>query len=232
MFDKLRKFKGISQLKKAALNIIVRSKITNPTSDANLIEVKQKEALNEEIDNLRRQFIAMDKDQSGMITLEELKQAFNQMNFDLDLAEVKHIVSEMDYYGNGKINYSEFLAATLSASDTMTDEMLWQVFKTFDIDNTDFISQANLLEAFKRLGRDFLVGEDEVRELIKIHDIAHDGKISFDEFKSMFTDKKKTAPAEFDFEENDESVIEIKDTRHLGRYKQRAHVVAQPSTLP
>ena len=72
MFDKLRKFKGISQLKKAALNIIVRSKITNPTSDANLIEVKQKEALNEEIDNLRRQFIAMDKDQSGMITLEEL----------------------------------------------------------------------------------------------------------------------------------------------------------------
>jgi Ca2+-binding EF-hand superfamily protein len=46
----------------------------------------------------------------------------------------------MDYYGNGKINYSEFLAATLSANDTITDEMLWQVFKTFDVDNTDFIS--------------------------------------------------------------------------------------------
>ena len=105
----------------------------------------------------------------------------------------------MDYYGNGKINYSEFLAATLSANDTITDEMLWQVFKTFDVDNTDYISQPNLLEAFKRLGRDFLVGEEEVRELIRIHDIAHDGKISFEEFKSMFTEKKKPAVAEFDY---------------------------------
>ena len=138
----------------------------------------------------------------------------------------------MDYYGNGKINYSEFLAATLSANDTINDEMLWQVFKTFDVDNTDYISQPNLIEAFKRLGRDFLVGEEEVRELITIHDIAHDGKISFEEFKSMFSEKKKPAVAEFDFQENEESVIEIKDTRHLGRYKQRAHAVVQPSALP
>ena len=94
-----------------------------------------------------------------MITLEELQQAFSQLKINLDKDELKHIVTEMDYYGNGKINYSEFLAATLSANDTITDEMLWQVFKTFDVDNTDFISQPNLIEAFKRLGRDYFVGE-------------------------------------------------------------------------
>ena len=65
----------------------------------------------------------------------------------------------MDYFGNGKINYSEFLAATLSAKNTLTDEMLWRLFKTFDVDDTDFISKANLLEAFQRLGRDYQVGE-------------------------------------------------------------------------
>ena len=134
----------------------------------------------------------------------------------------------MDYYGNGKINYSEFLAATLSANDTITDEMLWQVFKTFDVDNTDFISQPNLIEAFKRLGRDYFVGEKQVKELIEIHDVAHDGKISFEEFKFMFSDQKKPDVAEYDFKEDDDSVIEIKDARHLGRYKKRAYVVTQP----
>ena len=135
----------------------------------------------------------------------------------------------MDYYGNGKINYSEFLAATLSANDTITDEMLWQVFKTFDVDNTDFISQPNLIEAFKRLGRDYFVGEKQVKELIEIHDVAHDGKISFEEFKGMFSDQKKPDVAEYDFKDDDDSVIEIKDARHLGRYKKRAYVVVQPS---
>ena len=72
----------------------------------------------------------------------------------------------MDYVGNGKINYSEFLAATLSAKNTLTDETLWRLFKTFDVDDTDYISRANLLEAFQRLGRDYQVGEEEVAEMI------------------------------------------------------------------
>ena len=76
------------------------------------------------------------------------------------------MVQEMDYVGNGKINYSEFLAATLSAKNTLTDETLWRLFKTFDVDDTDYISRANLLEAFQRLGRDYQVGEEEVAEMI------------------------------------------------------------------
>ena len=78
-----------------------------------------------------------------------------KLSIDLEQEEILNIVSEMDYVGNGKINYSEFLAATLSVKNTLTDEMLWRLFKTFDVDDTDFISKANLLEAFSRLGRDY-----------------------------------------------------------------------------
>jgi Ca2+-binding EF-hand superfamily protein len=35
----------------------------------------------------------------------------------------------------------------------LTDELLWTLFKTFDIDDTNFISVQNLREAFHRLGR-------------------------------------------------------------------------------
>ena len=58
------------------------------------------------------------------------------------------MIKEIDYFGNGKINYSEFLAATISMKSTLTDEKLWTLFKTFDTDDTDFISFDNLLEAF------------------------------------------------------------------------------------
>ena len=111
-----------------------------------------------------------------------------KLDLNLDQEEIKHIVEEMDYVGNGKINYTEFLAAIISVKSTLTDEMLWRLFKNFDIDNTDFISEANLLEAFKRLGH--RVNEEEISEMMKVHDLKHDGKISFEEFKVMFEGKK------------------------------------------
>ena len=51
------------------------------------------------------------------------------------------------------INYTEFIAATLAVDEELNDEQLWSLFKKFDVDNTDFITVANLKEAFKRLGR-------------------------------------------------------------------------------
>lgn len=35
--------------------------------------------------------------------------------------EIKQIIKELDYSGNHKINYSEFLAATISVKQFLTD---------------------------------------------------------------------------------------------------------------
>ena len=69
----------------------------------------------------------------------------------------------------GKINYSEFLAATISMQAALTDEKLWSLFKTFDTDDTDYISLDNLLEAFQRLGRDY--SEEEVKKMLQQHEM-------------------------------------------------------------
>jgi calcium-dependent protein kinase len=53
-------------------------------------------------------------------------------------------MKEVDHHGNGKINYSEFLAATVSVKDFMTEEKLWMIFKHFDIDDTNYISRTNI----------------------------------------------------------------------------------------
>ena len=84
--------------------------------------------------------------------------------------DINRIISEIDYVGNGKINYTEFLAATLSISETLSDEMLNRLFKKFDVDDTGYISKENLLDAFKRLGNNNLTLE-QVTDMIKVHDI-------------------------------------------------------------
>ena len=43
--------------------------------------------------------------------------------------EIKNIIDEIDYYGNKKINYSEFIAATVSVKTILTDEKLLALFK-------------------------------------------------------------------------------------------------------
>lgn len=67
-----------------------------------------------EIEGLRREFQKIDTDHSGFIELQELETALKNANFEMSALEIKQIVSELDYTGNHKINYSEFIAATIS----------------------------------------------------------------------------------------------------------------------
>ena len=90
----------------------------------------------------------------------------------------------MDYAGNGKINYSEFLAATVDARRFFDDSKLRVVFSMFDMEGNNKITPKEMHYAFQKLGQN--VPMDEVQELIKAHDIKQDGVIGFDEFKMIF----------------------------------------------
>ena len=46
----------------------------------------------------------------------------------------------IDYAGNGKINYSEFLAATIHIQEVLTYEKAWALFKYFDTDDSGTIT--------------------------------------------------------------------------------------------
>ena len=133
---------------------------------------------------LKAQFEAIDEDGTGLVTPQELANSMKECQMQVDQAQVDRIVSELDYFGNGKINYSEFLAATISMQSLLTDEKLWSLFKTFDTDDTDFISLENLQEAFQRLGRS--LSEDELEAMLTQHDQAKDRRLSFEEFKAVF----------------------------------------------
>ena len=104
------------------------------------------------------------------------------------------MINEVDYAGNGKINYSEFLAATIDTTTFFDEQKLRCVFSMFDIDGTNKITAQEMQYAFQKLGQN--VPLSEIEALIKEHDQAKDGVIHFEEFKSMFNKQEVLSHAE------------------------------------
>jgi len=120
--NNLKAYRGVSPLKKAAMNILVK-----------MADYKQ-------IENLREVFIAIDKEGIGNIKPHELKDAMREANIHFDEKEVDQIMAEIDYNREGWINYTEFLAAAVSVKKILTEEKLQAIFKTFDTDNSGRIT--------------------------------------------------------------------------------------------
>lgn len=155
VLEQLIQHKGISRLKKAAMNVLVR-----------LLEP-------EDIEHLRQQFYAIDTDKTGLIKPEELMNAMKRLNFDATANKIQDIINEVDYHDNKMINYSEFLAATISAQSFLTEDRLWILFKHFDVDDSGFITKENFEEVMTKLGQD--VSKEEIDRAISAHDILQDG---------------------------------------------------------
>ena len=108
--SRLRSFKGVSTFKKAAMNLLVKT------------------ATEEEVQDLRAQFQAIDTDGTGMIKAQELHDILMQKRMNVSDAEINEMISQMDYHNNKKINYSEFLAATIDVQNFLTESRLKAVF--------------------------------------------------------------------------------------------------------
>ena len=139
----LKKYRGQSILKKAAMNVLVKHLAPN------------------QINSLKKEFEKMDKDLSGFIEIKELENAIQQADLEFTASEIKDIISELDYDKNEKVNYSEFLAATINASAFLSEEKLAAIFKTFDVDNSGQITAENIQDAFSKFGKE--VTDDEVK---------------------------------------------------------------------
>lgn len=81
-------------------------------------------------------FKGMDTDNSGTITLEELKKGLSKSGTKLTECEVQQLMEAADADGNGTIDYEEFITATMHMNRMDREEHLYTAFQYFDKDNS------------------------------------------------------------------------------------------------
>ncbi|KAE9462165.1 hypothetical protein RHSIM_Rhsim13G0208700 [Rhododendron simsii] len=164
VLDRLKQFRAMNKFKKVALRVIAGC----------LSE--------EEIMGLKQMFKGMDTDNSGTITLEELKQGLAKQGTKLSEYEVKQLMEAADADGNGTIDYDEFITATMHLNRMDREEHLYTAFQYFDKDNSGYITIEELQQALREFGMND--GRD-IQEIISEVDADNDGRIDYDEFVAM-----------------------------------------------
>ena len=153
------------------------------------LNVIAKRSTSEEIFELRKIFDAFDKNDTGILTYEQFREALTQTSFADE--EVEKIFRSVDMNRNNVINYTEFLAACLEAQGDLEEYRLAEAFDIMDSDDSGFISRENLR---KILGEQ--CNERFIDALIAEADFTKNGKISYDEFLQLFSRHKQKRVSE------------------------------------
>jgi len=137
---------------------------------------------------LKEMFKNINKDNSGTITLDKLKNGLAKHGTKLSDGEIQQLMEAADADGNGLIDYDEFVTATVHMNKLGREEHLYTTFQYFDKDN----SGEELEQALKEQG---LYDADKIKEAISDADSYNDGRIDYySEFVAMM--RKGTAGAE------------------------------------
>jgi len=124
-----------------------------------------------------------------MIKASELYDCLVSKRMNMSDTEIREMISQMDYHNNKKINYSEFLAATIDVQSFLNESRLKAVFNQFDTDASGKLTEENIYLAMQKLGKE--IERSAVHEMIAAHDLVGDGVLSFDEFRAIFFGDKE-----------------------------------------
>jgi calcium-dependent protein kinase len=132
-----------------------------------------------EIKDLKKVFEAFDKEKDGQISIDELQKGLLQLKSTrFNNEEILNLFKTIDVDKNGRIDYTEFLAATLQERNYLQKEKLYEAFCVFDKDNSGHISKKELMEVLKTQKTQ----EGEIEKYIKEADKNGDGVIDYKEF--------------------------------------------------
>lgn len=166
MVENLRSFRSHNRLKKAALHLIAHQ-------------------MNEKsIKKLRQSFLALDEDHDGLLTASEMKKGL-QKSLSETPSDLQEILEQIDTSGDGVIDYTEFIAATLEKKTYVQEDICWSAFRFFDRDGNGKISRSEIAQVLNDGEVSQFMDANVIAEFMKEFDTNGDGEIDFAEFMDM-----------------------------------------------
>merc|ERR1712151_1407920 len=171
-FESLRSFCGHNKLKRAALHAIARR----------LSE--------DEIKELKAFFTKLDVNKDGVVTFDELQNGITKVGTETTF-DAAAMLKEMDINETSSIDYTEFLAASLTKRQYQEDSVLWSAFCAFDQDHSGSIDKKELAQVIQLEEVKEVMGSQRLDSVMAESDASGDGKIDFKEFKALMTAQAK-----------------------------------------
>lgn len=166
VLSRLKQFSAMNKIKKIAIRVIAES----------LSE--------EEIAGLKEMFKMIDVDNSGHITLEELKKGLSRVGANLKDSEIENLMQAADFDNSGTIDYREFVAAMLHLNKVQKEDHIYAAFSYFDKDGSGSITRDELQQVCEQFG----IADVHLDDIIREVDKDNDGRIDYSEFVAMMQD--------------------------------------------
>ena len=140
-----------------------------------------------ELNMYKKAFIAFDKDNTGVITPEELKRLFAVYHKTLSEIQIKNIMSVSDEK-NDFLTYYEFIILCLQVEEFLSPIKLLDAFLFFDVDNNNEIDNDDLYMALLRWGKD-VIDKDMMEKIIFLGTKKKYKKLNLRAFVEIFEDE-------------------------------------------
>ena len=135
-----------------------------------------------EINHLKKLFEAFNLQKDGQISYQELKKGLKELKCcRISDEELCELFKSIDVDQNGKIDYTEFLAATIQKKIYLQEEKLFEAFCKFDKDDCGKIKKEELMSVLNADPQQ----EGEIEKIIKEVDKTGEGSIDYKEFLEM-----------------------------------------------
>ena len=99
-----------------------------------------------------------------MICRDDFKRIISKVRPLLSDEDLNRIFTEVDRHKNDKINYTEFLIATINFQKYLTEDNIKALFKQFDADNSGRITPSDIISAMHKMGEE--IEDYELKEMM------------------------------------------------------------------
>ena len=150
---------------------------------------------NDNIADLKKEFLALDSDGDGTITVEELGNILRSMRVKLKVSEseIKRVLRDIDKDGDGTIDLNEYFKNMQGKTNKhlihralVMRSTVRKQFEKFDKDGSGYISLEEIRQIFEEKSGGTVTME-QVQEIVKGVDKNSDGQINYDEFVVMMS---------------------------------------------